>query len=70
MLAVWSLVMRQKVSMVAAVLAAGLLGSAEANVRNEGTGARSALDAMIYQARRWTWCSRGASGWVSPRLRI
>ena len=52
MLAVWSLVMRQKVSMVAAVLAAGLLGSAEAqNVRNEGTGARrSALDAMIYQA--------------------
>ena len=37
--------------MVAAVLAAGLLGSAHAQgVRNEGTGSRrAALDAMIYQ---------------------
>ncbi|MCA9271945.1 MAG: TlpA family protein disulfide reductase [Phycisphaerales bacterium] len=44
--------MRQKCSMVAAVLAAGLLGSVQAQgVRDEGTGSRrSALDAMIYKA--------------------
>ena len=43
--------MRQKCSMVAAVVAAGLLGSVHAqDVRNEGTGSRrAALDAMIYQ---------------------
>lgn len=44
--------MRQKCSMVAAVFAAGLIGSAQAqDVRNEGTGSRrAALDAMIYEA--------------------